>query len=104
RGGTTTFSIAIARPICSWSKPSLEPAQGTLTTVSGVHLPMFRCLPPFPVCGRCTSSARESQADHESRAVVAIVQGNLGPMPLGNSLADGWHGNTVRQVYVQCVR
>src|SRR5207248_11232342 len=49
--------------------------------------------------GKCGSGAWEGQADHESRAVVAVVQGNLGPMPFGNGFDDGQAQAAARPVY-----
>src|SRR5215472_14871499 len=47
---------------------------------------------------RSDSGSRAGQADHETRAVVAVVQGNLDPMPLGDGFDNGQAQATARRV------
>src|SRR5439155_25459976 len=54
---------------------------------------------PHKACGKCDSGAWEGQADNESRAVVAVVQGNLCPVPFGNGFDDGQAQAAARPVY-----
>src|SRR5262245_30950673 len=78
REDTTTFSIGIARSICSWSKPSLQPLQGVLTTVSGVRLSMFAPLPCLVLGGAYHHHRQESGWGGQGGAGQGVRQGLAG--------------------------
>src|SRR5437899_7258361 len=89
--GITTFSIGTARPIYSSSRLSSRPSGGIANRRSqrtSSEFSLFDAL-PCPQYDRRDSEAWEGQADHESRAVVAVVQSDLGAMPLGNGFDYG---------------
>jgi len=43
-------------------------------------------------------TAQEGQAYHEAKTIVAVVQGDLRPMPLGNGFDDHQAQTTARYV------
>src|SRR5437879_2297929 len=100
RVGITTFSIGTARPICSSSRLFSRPSGGIANRRSQRTSSKFSLFDALPCrqYDRGDSEAWEGQADQESRAMVAVVQSDLGAMPLGNGFDDSQAQAAARHV------